>query len=353
MRLVLVILVLFALVPVAGAQSAAADQSGPGILLEDLSWVQAESVLTPEAVVVIPLGAQSKEHGPHLTLKNDFLIAEYLKQRVLQGASVVMAPTVNYGYYPAFLEYPGSVSLRMETSRDVIVDICRSLAAYGPRRFYVINTGVSTLRALRPAAQLLAEDGILLHYTDILAITGPVEKAIATQEGGTHADEIETSMMLYIAPGTVDMSKAVKDFNPDRPGPLTRKPDGEGVYSPTGTWGDPTLATRVKGEKIMEAMVSGILREIEDLRRVDLAPVTGQAEDQAEIPLDGICTDPRSPICTMEYMPVCGKRDTGIRCVTTPCPSMEWKTYPNACTACADEAVVGYIAGECQDPDSE
>ena len=353
MRPILVILVMFALVPVADAGADAPGQPGPGILLEDLSWVQAESVLTPESVVVIPLGAQSKEHGPHLTLKNDFLIAEYLKQRVLQDARVVMAPTVNYGYYPAFLEYPGSVSLRLETSRDVIVDICRSLAAYGPRRFYVINTGVSTLRALRPAAELLAVDGILLRYTDILAITGPVEKAIATQEGGTHADEIETSMMLYIAPGTVDMSKAVKDFNPDRPGPLTRRPDGEGVYSPTGTWGDPTLATRAKGEKVVEEMVSGILREIEELRRENLDPVTDQAGGQVEIPLDGVCTDPRSPICTMEYLPVCGQRDTGIRCVTTPCPSMEWKTYPNACTACADEAVLGYIAGECRDPGSE
>jgi creatinine amidohydrolase len=242
----------------------------PGILLEDLTWIQAGEVLGPDTVVVIPMGAQSKEHGPHLKLKNDWLTAEYLKNRVLERADVVIAPTVNYGYYPAFLEYPGSISLRMETSRDMLVDICRSLSGYGPRRFYVINTGVSTLAALRPAAEILAGEGIVLHYTNILTITEEQDKALARQEGGTHADELETSMMLYIAPDSVTMSKAVKDYNPDRPGPLTRDPQGRGVYSPTGTWGDPTLATIEKGEVLTRALVEGILAEIEQLRRTAL-----------------------------------------------------------------------------------
>ena len=87
----------------------------PGVLLEDLTWIEAEKALTPEAVVVIPLGAQSKEHGPHLRLKNDFILAEYLKKRVLEEAAVVVAPTVNYGFYPAFVEYPGATSLTLET----------------------------------------------------------------------------------------------------------------------------------------------------------------------------------------------------------------------------------------------
>jgi len=266
MKIVLIIAVLAALVPKNLLAQLAESSLAPGILLEDLTWVEAERVLTPDTVVVIPLGAQAKEHGPHLKLKNDWLTAEYLKRRIRERADVVIAPTLNYGYYPAFLEYPGSTSLRLETARDLVVDICRSLAEYGPRRFYVINTGVSTIRALEPAAEILAAEGIVLHYTDILEITGPIEKKLATQEGGTHADEIETSMMLYIAPDTVEMTRAVKDFNPDRPGPLTRDPQGRGVYSPTGTWGDPTLATLDKGRQITESLVEGILAEIEDLR---------------------------------------------------------------------------------------
>src|ERR1041384_8827516 len=88
-----------------------------GVLLEDLAWPDAEKRLTPNTVVVIPLGAESKEHGPHLRLKNDFLIAEYLKRRVLEKADVVVAPTLNYHYFPAFVDYPGSTSLRLEPPR--------------------------------------------------------------------------------------------------------------------------------------------------------------------------------------------------------------------------------------------
>ena len=84
-----------------------------------------------------------------------------------------------------------------------------------------------------------------------------------------HADEIETSLMLYMAPGSVDMSKAAKDYHPRLgPGPFTRDPNATtGVYSPTGAWGDPTLATRAKGKRVTEAMLAGMLREIEELRR--------------------------------------------------------------------------------------
>src|SRR5262245_3218080 len=137
-----------------------------GVLLENLTWQEAEKALKPETVVVIPLGAAAKEHGPHLKLKNDWTMAEYYKRRVLKAADVVIAPTVNYHFLPSFLEYPGSTSLRLETARDLIVDICRSLARYGPRRFYVINTGIPTMRALKPAADALAGEGILLHYLD-------------------------------------------------------------------------------------------------------------------------------------------------------------------------------------------
>jgi len=60
------------------------------------------------------------------------------------------------------------------------------------------------------------------------------------------------------------------------------------------------------------------------------------------------CTEPRPEICTNEYKPVCATRDTGVRCVTTPCQTMEKKTYGNACAACRDQKVLGYQLGACQ-----
>jgi len=259
----------------AGAQSSnpPASPSKPAshaVLLETLSWDEAEKILTPDATIVIALGAESKEHGRHLQLNNDFLMAEYLKKRVLDAApqNVVVAPTMNYSFYPAFLEYPGSTSLAFDTARAMFTDIVRSLAHYGPHRFYILNTGISTLRPLKQAAADLAQDGILLCYTD-LTRDDPVEKKLR-QSGGSHADEVETSMMLYIAPESVRMNKAARDLNPNEPGGLTRDPHGKGTYSPTGAWGDPTLATREKGQALTESLVATILKDISDLNQVAL-----------------------------------------------------------------------------------
>jgi len=273
LRFVLVLLaaLLFAVQCVTQTRSASSTpRTERGVLLEQLSWDEAEQILTPDRIVVIPLGAESKEHGRHLQLNNDWVMAEYLKDRVLAAASVVVAPTINYSYYPAFLEYPGSTSLKKETARDMILDICHSLASYGPRRFYILNTGISTIRPLSEAAKALASEGVTLRYFDWDEID-PVVKKVQQEAGGTHADEIETSMMLYIAPNTVRMSRAVKDLNPDRRGPLTRNPKAtEGTYSPTGAWGDPTLATKEKGQILVEATVKAILGEIEDLQKAPL-----------------------------------------------------------------------------------
>ncbi len=236
-----------------------------GHLLEELTWLEAEALLGPDTVVVLPLGAAAKEHGPHLRLNNDWVIAEYLKRRVLEAADVVIAPTLGYHYYPAFVEYPGSVTLRLETARDLVVDVCASLAAFGPRRFYVLNTGVSTLRALKLAQENLAHEWILLHFTDLDKVAGPALAGVAQQDGGTHADEIETSMMLYIAPHSVAMDKAARDYHPGR-GRLTRTPGGEGIYSPTGIFGDATLATLRERPHRVEAQVAGILADIARLR---------------------------------------------------------------------------------------
>jgi creatinine amidohydrolase len=259
---------LVALIAVIGGVRSAGAQPPrqPGILLGDLTWQQAEPLLTPEAIIVIPLGAASKEHGPHLRLKNDAVLAEYFTRRLMEREAVIVAPTLNYHFYPAFTEYPGSATLRLETARDVVVDVCRSLARYGPKRIYVLNTGVSTIRALRPAGEALAAEGIIMRYTNILTVAEEAEKAVRQQEGGTHADEIETSMMLYIDPSLVDMSKAVKDYHPQGEGGLTRDPKGPGTFSPSGVWGDATLATREKGRRVVEATVEGMVKEVEALR---------------------------------------------------------------------------------------
>lgn len=231
--------------------------------------VQAEGLLNENSIVVIPIGAAVKEHGPHLLLKNDLLLADYFAARLVERCEVVVVPTLNYNYYPAFTEYPGSTTLRLETARDLMVDVCTSLARFGPRRFYGLNTGVSTTRALEPAAQILAGQGTRLAYTDLSAFER-LEQGVGQQAGGTHADEIETSMMLHIAPWSVDMEKAVDDYNPGSGGGLTRNPDGPGSYSASGVFGEATLATPEKGEAIVAAYVAHLVKDVAAVERAIL-----------------------------------------------------------------------------------
>ncbi len=71
-----------------------------------------------------------------------------------------------------------------------------------------------------------------------------------------------------------------------------------------------------------------------------------KTDTQKPLPQDYVqCKDPRPQACTREYNPVCAKKDNGVRCVTTPCPSTDDVTYATACTACADKDVDGYTPG--------
>ena len=248
-----------------------------GVYLENITWKDAEEAFARFDTVVIPLGAGLKEHGYHLPLNNDLLMANYLTRRVTERLPVLVTPAIPYYFFPAFAEYPGSVSIEKDTAKNYVIDICRSLHAQGAKKFYVLNTGYSTIRALEPARLELAKRRIQMEYTDFSGAKAEQVRALAEQEGGTHADEIETSIMLYIAPEVVKLHLAEKDFHQEldsaQPGPLTRDPQAKrGVYSPTGAYGDPTLATREKGKLVVETLVDDIVAFLEKFASPGYAP---------------------------------------------------------------------------------
>src|SRR5687768_7752466 len=86
------------------ASMAQGTQPAKGVRLEQHSWKEAEKLLTADSVVVIPIGAALKEHGPHLRLRNDLTLAEYFADRVTRASSVVATPPLTYHFYRAFLE---------------------------------------------------------------------------------------------------------------------------------------------------------------------------------------------------------------------------------------------------------
>ena len=99
--------------------------------------------------------------------------------------------------------------------------------------------------------------------------------AVKEQKFGTHADEIETSMVLYMQPSAVRMERAADGGNADTKGPLTRDPSNkDGLYSASGVFGDARLASWQKGERVVEAAVADILAEIDVLAKEPVPPGT-------------------------------------------------------------------------------
>lgn len=257
------------------------DKSAKAIFLEDISWTEAQKALTSDAVVVIPLGAGAKEHGPHLPLSTDYIQAEASKKIIALHRKVIITPTINYGFYPAFTKYAGSTTNFWHTSRDLILQIIRGLSKFGPKRFYIINIGVSTTSVIKSAAKILRNEGVLLYYSDYSRSNYIViEDKIKTKEFGGHADEIETSNILFLRPDLVHMNKAVDDSSiKSRKGIMTPVPLPGGAYNPTGVNGYATLANKQKGKLYMKYFVNEMIKEIDSISSCNLPLVKDNLQE--------------------------------------------------------------------------
>jgi creatinine amidohydrolase len=237
-----------------------------GVWLSHLTWEEAVEAIKRYPIAVLPVGAGTKEHGPHLPLGTDLMVVQELARRVVESAPVMMLPPLAYGYFPAFIDWPGSVSVEPPNFTGTVGDIIRSLARHGIRKFLIIDYGFSTHPPLRTLSyQLHQELGVHVAVTNAMALGAEAAKTIAEQESGGHADELETSCMLVIQPGLVKMDRAVKEFSPSLRG--TRA--GKGVMptivmggkmrTESGVNGDATLARPAKGETMLAAMTQEIV----------------------------------------------------------------------------------------------
>lgn len=232
----------------------------PGALVADLNWKEIGSRVQSGAIGVLPVGAAAKEHGAHLPMNTDFLQAEWLSQRLAEKANVLVWPVLSYGHYPAFSDYPGSVSLSAATFENVVEEILISIKSAGVRSTLVLNTGLSTIAPLERVVEAV-ENGMRVKLVNVYqgARYLKTEAEIRSQPCGSHAGELETSIMLVIAPDLVDMSKARPWVSRKmQSGPFSRDPSNPN-YSPDGVYGDPTLATKEKGEKLLAAMLEDVL----------------------------------------------------------------------------------------------
>src|SRR5258706_4285679 len=183
-----------------------------GVRLAELTWEEAAATVGRCPVAVLPVGAGTKEHGPHLPCGTDLLVVEELARRVAEAAPLIMLPALAYGYFPAFVDWPGSVSIRPQHFTGMAGDIVRSLVRHGTRKFLILDGGVSTHPPLRTlSSELHAELGVHVAVSNILPLRHESQRPLAEQESGGHADEIETARMMRIRPGLVGLEPDVDD----------------------------------------------------------------------------------------------------------------------------------------------
>jgi creatinine amidohydrolase len=240
------------------------DESLAGIRVADVAWPEVEERLRYGASAVLPVGAGAKQHGLHLPMGTDKRQAEWLTARLVAARDVVVWPKLAYGYYPAFVDYPGSISLARHTFVAVVLDIVQGIARAGASRIVILNTGISTIEPLAEAA-VSAPAGVPVRLLNVYA--GPrwsrVVAEIEEQAWGGHADELETSVMLAIAPDQVDMRRAEPAVHRVERGAFNRHDPDASNYPPPGVGGDPSLATRDKGELLLQAMLADVLEAVD------------------------------------------------------------------------------------------
>lgn len=234
------------------------------IFVEHATWVDVRAAMANKLVCVVPIGASCKEHGPHLPLNTDYVQARWLAEQLSLRFSLIVWPVVSTGYYPAFVDYPGSWSISENTFVQSMLDIIESIAKHGENQIVLLNTGISTIK---PLAAAIEQSPFKARTTLINVYSGERTEAVINeiqeQQQGGHADEIETSIMLAIDPTCVQMELATPGLENISKGPLNRSDSSRPNYCPSGAMGNPTYANSEKGEKILAAMLEDVSVSVE------------------------------------------------------------------------------------------
>ena len=232
--------------------------------VERLTWDAVAGRLAEGAVAILPIGAGAKQHGFHLPMNTDRIQAEWLAARIASHFDALIWPTVSYGYYPAFAEYPGSTGLSAPLFEALIAELATGITGFGCRALFVLDTGVSTQvpvdRALARLGACNVKHLRVYHGARYRHAAGH----LSGQSHGSHADELETSVMLALAPDLVKMPRAEASpkLTHETPGRLTPTDTASPNYSRSGSYGDPTLATRAKGEVLLAAIVDDLVEQM-------------------------------------------------------------------------------------------
>ena len=239
------------------------DTEKPGFWVANVSWPVLEERLSKGTTALLFVGAASKEHGRHLPMGTDYFVAQWLGEALIDKLDVAIWPTLNYGFYPAFTEFPGSCSLPNSLFMALVKQVLNDIARGGACQTFVINTGISTIKGIDEAIRVSSNSNVQALHIFRREAYATIAKELEEQKYGSHADELETSKMLVVSPEKVQFDKA-RPWDDRRfvPGSFSRRDKNSPNYSPDGVYGDPTLATLEKGKRVLEVIVSDLLKAI-------------------------------------------------------------------------------------------
>ena len=225
------------------------------MLVGEITMSEFKKAVKKSSVLIVPFGTV-EAHGTHLPLNTDTLVIREAVRKVAErNMSVFMAPPIQYGVCTSTGPHPGTIGITASSLRLLASDIVKSGYAQGFRNIILVSGhgGSIHVSALKEVAEELVAriEGLKMAAFSIYEVIGREAAEIAETKGDSHEGELETSLVLHLAPRLVKGRS--KEEYPDFPRPLVVKDKLK--YWPGAVWGDPGKATAEKGERLFNAMV--------------------------------------------------------------------------------------------------
>ena len=237
---------------------------------ERATWEEAAAFLRRFPAAILPLGA-TEQHGPHLPQGTDTLIARHICRGVAERVGGYLLPALPIGYSWTWKNFVGTPWLRFETLSGVVADVVQSLERQGVRAMLLMTGHYANEPVLKYAVRDLADRGcgVAVLYGGpwgMAEVAGELEGRLWRGTYELHAEELETSLMLAIAPELVRMDRAVADY-PRAPAEFGHSAVSMGDVGRTGVFGDATRATAEKGRRWLEILTERTAQAWRDFLR--------------------------------------------------------------------------------------